>query len=95
MANTPENLKKMSDKAKKSPKIGKHGQWKKTLEKNQQREEYLKFIAENFHKLTAAQMKNITKPAAYKERQYVIDQFVGKAKESVEVVGDIILRIDI
>ena len=95
MAASKETALKNLKKAVKSPKIGKHGQWKVTLEKNQQREEYLKFIAENFHKLTAAQMKNITKPAAYKERQYVIDQFVGKAKESVEVTGDIVLKIDI
>ena len=100
MAATREVAIKNLQKAVKSPTIGKHGKWLKTLEAEKQREEYLKRIAEEFDDVVTVQLKaakgKATKKqiAGEKDRKEIIHQFVGKPIERVEV-HQVTLRIDV
>lgn len=89
-----EVAKKNLELARQSPDAGKHGPWLKTLEANRQREEYLKELAKHMPKIIEAQIENVTKASGYKERQYVLDQFAGKAVEKVEI-AQVTLNIDV
>lgn len=86
-----ENLKK----AHKSPSIGKHGPWLKTLEENRQRERYLQKIAVVFEEITDAQISAALDPLeGEKDRKEIIHQFVGKPVEQIEI-KQVTLRLDV
>ena len=82
--------------AHKSPRLGKHGPWLKTLEQNKQRDEYLKKIANEFDDVVVTQIKAAKGEdiPGEKDRREIIHQFVGKPVERVEV-HQVSLNIDI
>ena len=71
---TREQLKIASEKAKLSPKQGKRGKGKKTLDKEERRKIFEEIISEEFEDIIKA-----ARP------EYKLDQFIGKAPDRVEV----------
>lgn len=68
----------VQEKAWKSPNIGKHGKWKKTIEKEKRRELFDSMVSQEFGKII-----NDAKA------EYKLDQFIGKAPDKLEVSGEL------
>lgn len=82
-------------KALKSPQLGKHGPWSKTLLENKARERYLEKLAEHFEEIADVQIaaaKDVVN--GEKDRKEVIHQFVGKPAERIEV-RSVSIKIDV
>lgn len=66
-----------------------------TVEKEKAREHYQNELAKHFDRLIHIQFDEALKPYNVKERMYVIDQMMGKPKESMEVEQVVNLKIDV
>lgn len=83
MANTRENLIEANKKAVLSPRIGKHGKRKKTIEKEKRRAIFDEIVSQEFRGLVKS-----AKP------EYKIDQFIGKTPDIIEVSPEILRLIE-
>jgi len=86
MANTEENLIEARKKALKSPRIGKHGKNKKTIQKElvekEARAYFITEVMKNFPEITIKEIQEAMKD--FRVRHYVIDQVIGRAQDKVE-----------
>lgn len=71
---TPEQLERAREKALESPRIGKRGKGKKTLDKEERRRIFNEIVSEEFEELIRA-----AKP------EYKLDQFIGKAGDLLDI----------
>ena len=58
---------------------------KKTLEREAQREAYNRIVDEHWDDILLVHMEQAKKPDSVIERKYVMDQRIGKAKDTVDV----------
>ena len=72
----PEQLAEARKKAKLSPLNGKHGKWKKTIEREKRRELFDEIISQDFPQIIAD-----ARP------EYKLDQFIGKAMDILDITS--------
>jgi len=90
---TKEQLEIAREKSMLSPNTGKRGRGRKTIAKEMARSAYEAKILEEWYKLVDVQLKEATKPKNRQERQYVIDQVIGKAEKRGK--ADVEVEIDL
>lgn len=66
----------------------------KTIAKENAREAYLDFMVNELPEIFAVQAQAAKDPENFNERQYILNQAVGKAKEVVEVQGEVELKLN-
>ena len=67
---------------------------KTTIAKEQARSEYERLMLEEFGEIAMIQREEAQKRENVQERQYVLNQLLGKPKESVEISGEIGFNFD-
>ena len=67
----------------------------KTIEVEKAREFYMQEVARHLPELVATQIEAAKDPANTNERQYAVNQLIGKPRETIEVEADISLKIDL
>lgn len=87
MPATREQLIEASKKGMKSPNVGKRGKSKTTIALEEARSIWAAKQLEHLPKLAEVQSKEALKPKNRQEREYVLNQLLGKAKETVEMGG--------
>ena len=91
---TREQLLEANKKSVKSPRTGKRGKSWKTIAQEKVREEYENRLREEFGDIFEVHIKAAKNPENAKERMYAIDQFVGKAKERIDLNGSMDFTYD-
>ena len=87
MPATREQLIEASKKALESPNHGKRGKNKSTIALEDARTEWAREQLKHLPQLTKVQATEALKPENRQEREYVLNQLLGKAKETVEMSG--------
>ena len=92
---TREQLIKANKKALLSPRIGKRGKNKKTIAIEDARRAWAEEQLAYLPQIIQIQRTEALKPENRQEREYVLNQLIGRATETIKVMEDIVLKLDI